>query len=48
MKFLGSTKIRERGQITLPKEARELLDAKRSEHVLFYLNNKNEIIVKKP
>lgn len=47
MKFLGSTKVRAKGQITVPKKAREMLNLKKRDYLLFYLNKNQKIVVKK-
>jgi AbrB family looped-hinge helix DNA binding protein len=41
---LGESKVTRRFQVTLPSKAREILDIKEGDFVVFYLNKKSEAI----
>ena len=45
--MLGSTKISTDRKISLIKEVADRLDAKEEDFIIFYLNDKGEIVIKK-
>jgi len=42
---MPSAKITSKGQITLPKEVRERLNVDSGDNVIFFVNNRGEIVV---
>jgi bifunctional DNA-binding transcriptional regulator/antitoxin component of YhaV-PrlF toxin-antitoxin module len=44
-KVLGTTKVRQKGIITLVKEAADVLDAKDGDHLAYYWNEENPDVV---
>jgi AbrB family looped-hinge helix DNA binding protein len=47
MKMLGSTKISGKLRITIPKDAAESLQVQDGDHIIFYVDEKGQHIVKK-
>ncbi|RPI33164.1 MAG: hypothetical protein EHM70_06840 [Chloroflexota bacterium] len=41
------TRLRAKGQVTLPGEVRELLDAKEGDDLIFALNEKGQVVVER-